>query len=87
MKQLKKNKHYKTIQSRTKPAKSEYRIILESTDGEEEGGIFMDMADMQIIYKALKQYKPTQAEAQLYDLLLETFEEEIWIDEHGDDET
>jgi len=86
MKQSKQKKHHKITRSRTKQSEGEYKIIREDTNGEEEGGIFLDKADIQIIYNALKQYKPTPEEAQSYELLLETFDEEIWEDEHKDDE-
>jgi hypothetical protein len=85
MKQTKQNEHHKTIQSRTKPSEGLYKINLEGTDGEETG-MFMGMADIKIIYNALKQYTPSKEEVPLYEILLETFEEEIWEDEHKDDE-
>jgi hypothetical protein len=85
MKQQKNNKHHKTIQEEINQSQGEYKIILDDRDGE-EGGFFMDMADIKIMYNALKQYTPTEKEEQLYELLLETFDEEIWIDEHKNDE-
>jgi hypothetical protein len=45
-----------------------------------------DLDDIRILLNALKQYKPTKDEEQVYEILLEDFEEEMWVDEHKDDE-
>jgi hypothetical protein len=46
------------------------------SEGEEaEGGIFLTKDDIQLIYKALRSYTPTGKEEQLYDILVESFEE------------
>jgi hypothetical protein len=61
MNQLKNNAHHKAIQSRTKQSKGEYQIILDDTE-RNETGFFLELADLKIIYNALKQYKPTEKE-------------------------
>jgi hypothetical protein len=48
----------------------------EDSKGEEaEGGILLVKEDIQLIYKALRSYTPTEKEEQLYDILVESFEE------------
>ena len=49
-------------------------------DEDEESGIHLDKDDIQLIYKALKHYKPTQKEQVLYETLLEQFEEMLVVD-------
>jgi hypothetical protein len=47
-----------------------------ASEGEEAaGGIFLTKEDIQLIYKALRYYTPTEKEAQLHDILVESFEE------------
>ena len=50
---------------------------------EDEGGVFMEKEDVQLIYNALKQYKPTTApEDQLRDIWLEQFDMMLVVN-HG----
>jgi hypothetical protein len=50
-------------------------------EGEEaEGGILLDKEDIQLIYKALRSCTPTGKEEQLYDILVESFEEVLAIE-------
>jgi hypothetical protein len=50
-------------------------------DGQEaEGGILLEKEDIQLIYKALRNYTPTGKEEQLYDILVESFEELLTIE-------
>jgi hypothetical protein len=42
---------------------------------EAAGGILLEKGDIQLIYKALRSYTPTGKEEQLYDILVESFEE------------
>ena len=45
-------------------------------EGEEAtGGVLLEKEDIQLIYKALRSYTPTGKEEQLYDILVESFEE------------
>ena len=66
---------------------SKYKIIPERTmDEEEEGGFYVGLDDLRIIYHALKQYKPPKDEAYMHEILCETFEEALWSEVHADDE-
>jgi hypothetical protein len=47
----------------------------DSEGNEAAGGILLEKEDIQLIYKALRSYTPTGKEEQLYDILVETFEE------------
>ena len=47
----------------------------ESEGEEAAGGILFEKEDIQLIYKALRSYTPTGKEEQLYDILVESFEE------------
>jgi predicted amidohydrolase YtcJ len=47
---------------------------------EAEGGILLEKEDIQLIYKALRSYSPTDKEAQLHDILVESFEELLAIE-------
>jgi hypothetical protein len=47
----------------------------ESEGEEATGGILLGKEDIQLIYKALRYYTPTEKEAQLHDILVESFEE------------
>jgi hypothetical protein len=44
------------------------------------GAIVFEQEDIQLIYRALRIYQPTTEEAQLYDILLEQFEEVLAVD-------
>jgi hypothetical protein len=50
---------------------------------DDESGMFLDKADVQLIYNALRAYKPTGDEAHLHGIRLESFEE-ILVCEYGD---
>jgi hypothetical protein len=41
----------------------------------DEGGMFLDKESIQIIFNALREYKPTEDEEHLHGILLEEFEE------------
>ncbi len=65
---------------------SKYKIIPESTVTEDDyGGFFVTLDDLKIMYHALKEYRPSEDEEQLYELLLESFEEELWTETHLDE--
>jgi hypothetical protein len=49
-------------------------------DEDDEGGMYMEKEDVQLIYNALKSYKPTGGEIALYDTWLEMFEETLVAD-------
>ena len=42
---------------------------------EAAGGILLEKEDIQLIYKALRSYTPTEKEAHLHGILVESFEE------------
>ena len=42
---------------------------------EAAGGIVLEKEDIRLIYKALRRHTPTGKEEQLYDILVESFEE------------
>jgi hypothetical protein len=50
------------------------------SEGKEAGGILLEKEDIQLIYKALRSYTPTDKEEQLYDILVESFEELLAIE-------
>jgi hypothetical protein len=50
------------------------------SEEEDKGGMFLEKEDIQIIYYALRAYKPTADEEQRYELLLEEFDEILAID-------
>ena len=47
---------------------------------ESTGGILLEKEDIKLIYKALRSYTPTEKEEQLYDILVESFEELLTIE-------
>jgi hypothetical protein len=47
---------------------------------EDESGMFLEKEDVQLIYNALKHYKPTEDEEVLHGTLLESFEETLVVD-------
>jgi hypothetical protein len=47
---------------------------------EDEGGIYLEKEDVQIIFNALHDYKPTAKEEQLHSMLVEQFEEILVVD-------
>ncbi len=48
--------------------------------GENEGGMFLEKEDVQLIYHALREYKLAEQEAHLHSVLLEEFEEILVVD-------
>jgi hypothetical protein len=65
-------KNKKTPLSRS-PSQQESKA---DNEGEEAaGGMLLEKEDIQLIYKALRSYTPTGKEEQLYDILVESFEE------------
>ena len=52
----------------------------ETGDSENEGGIILEKDDLQLIYKALSKYTPTEKEEHLHRILLEEFEELLEVD-------
>jgi hypothetical protein len=46
----------------------------------DEGGMFLDKESIQIIFNALREYKPTEDEEHLLSVLLEEFEEILVVD-------
>ena len=46
----------------------------------DEGGMFLDKESIQIIFNALREYKPTEDEEHLHSVLLEEFEEILVVD-------
>ena len=49
-------------------------------ENEDEGGMFLDKESIQIIFNALRAYKPTEDEEHLLSVLLEEFEEILVVD-------
>jgi hypothetical protein len=47
---------------------------------ENEGGMFLEKEDVQLIYHALREYKPAEKEVHLHSVLLEEFEEILVVD-------
>ena len=52
----------------------------EDLDDEDESGMYLEKEDIQLIYNALKHYKPTEDEAVLHSTLFESFEETLVVD-------
>ena len=65
-------KNKKTLLSRSP---SQQQSKADSEGKEAAGGIVLEKEDIQLIYKALRSYTPTEKEEQLYDILVESFEE------------
>jgi hypothetical protein len=63
----------------TKTKKIRKTKLIVETD-EYEGEKFLDKEEVQIIYNALHEYKPTESEEHLHSLLLEEFEELLVVD-------
>jgi hypothetical protein len=49
-------------------------------ENEDESGMFLDKESIQIIYNALREYKPTEDEEHLLSVMLEEFEEILVVD-------
>ena len=56
-------------------APSQQQSKADSEGEEAAGGILLEKEDIQLIYKVLRSYTPTGKEEQLYDILVESFEE------------
>jgi hypothetical protein len=52
----------------------------EDIEEEDEGGMHFEKENVQLIYNALKNYKPTEDEQALYETWLEMFEEMLVVD-------
>jgi hypothetical protein len=52
----------------------------EDSNSEAEGGIFLSKDDIRLIYEALRYYNPTEKEAHLHGILVESFEELLAIE-------
>jgi hypothetical protein len=63
----------------TKTKKIRKTKLIVETD-EYEGEKFLDKEEVQIIYNALREYKPTEKEEHLHSVLLEEFEEILVVD-------
>jgi hypothetical protein len=81
----------KAKKSKKKPKKTKKdmktRLILSGEEmpevdekDEDEGGMFLEKEDVQIILNALNKYKPTEDEEYLHSVLLEEFEEILVVD-------
>jgi hypothetical protein len=57
------------------PSPSQQQGGEDSNSEEAEAGIFLTKEDIQLIYKALRGYTPTEKEAHLHGILIEEFEE------------
>jgi hypothetical protein len=57
------------------PTPSQQRGGEDSNSEEAEGRIFLTKDDIRLIYKALRYYSPTEKEAHLHGILVESFEE------------
>ncbi len=57
------------------PSLLQQRSKADSNSEEAEGGILVVKEDIQLIYKALRSYTPTEKEVQLHGILVESFEE------------
>ena len=53
---------------------------VDEDDEEDAGGMFIEKEDIQPIYNALRDYKPTAEEEVLHSTLLESFEEMLVVD-------
>jgi hypothetical protein len=53
---------------------------LDAEEEDDEGGMYFEKEDVQLIYNALKNYQPTADEQTLYETLLESFEEMLVVD-------
>jgi hypothetical protein len=73
----------KKIHAKKEPATKVILIKDAETDDEEdedESGIYLDKASVQIIYNALSQYTPTPDEENVYGVLHEEFEEMLVVE-------
>ena len=70
-----------TKQKKTPVSHSPSQQSKADNEGKEaEGGILLETEDIQLIYKALRSYNPTEKEEQLYGILVESFEELLAIE-------
>ena len=85
-KQLKKKKKKAKKENATKvillnDEKADKEEDLDDEDDEEESGIYLEKEDIQLIYNALKHYKPVnEDEEMVYETLFEQFEEMLVVD-------
>jgi hypothetical protein len=72
----------RTKQTKTplSPSPSQQRGGEDSNSEEAQGGIFLTKDDIRLIYKALRYYSPTEKEAQLHGILVQSFEELLVIE-------
>jgi hypothetical protein len=56
-------------------APSQQQSTVDNEGKEAAGGMLLEKEDIQLIYKALRSYTPTEKEAQLHGILVESFEE------------
>jgi hypothetical protein len=52
----------------------------DNNEESDESGMYLDKESIQIIYNALREYKPTEDEEHLLSVLLEEFEEILVVD-------
>jgi hypothetical protein len=52
----------------------------DNNEESDESGMYLDKESIQIIYNALREYKPTEDEEYLLSVLLEEFEEILVVD-------
>jgi hypothetical protein len=83
MTKAKKKKGKKTKEPRTRLILPGEEMPEDDEIDENEGGMFLEKEDVQLIYNALKEYKPTEEEEVLHSTLLEEFEEILVVD-HGE---
>jgi hypothetical protein len=62
------------------PSPAQQRGGKDSNSDEATGGIFLTKDDIRLIYKALRYYSPTEKEAQLHGILVESFEELLTVE-------
>jgi hypothetical protein len=81
-KQIKKKKKKVNKKNATKIILMTDEETDEDIDEEEddESGMYFEKEDVQLIYNALKNYKPTKDEQALYETWLEMFEEMLVVD-------
>jgi hypothetical protein len=65
----------KQKKTRLSPSPSQQLGKAAGEGAEAEGGIFLDKEDIRLIYKALRNYNPTEKEEHLHGILVKEFEE------------
>lgn len=79
-KKAKKKMVTKVIKMPDEEVVEEEDLDKEDSDDEDESGMYLEKEDIQLIYNALKHYKPTEDEDVLHSTLLESFEETLVVD-------